>query len=122
MIQWPENLPQQFERQGFSDEFNDLVVRSNLGGGKGKTRELARMGEPAPISGNMLMTDEQWMSFKRWYKEELKGGVLTFHILEPRLDSEEKILRVYFSQAPKAVPIGYNFNRVNLSLTKHGDV
>lgn len=116
MPTWPSDLPQQFERDGFSDSLADQLARPGLPGGPGAARRLAGRREGYPISGRMLMTTAQWNMLTAFWRDDLAYGALEFDFPDP--DDATASIVAALSEPQSLDTIGGEFHSVTLSLER----
>lgn len=81
-MNWPESLPQQFESNGFSDEFADnrYATQPDLGPALVRSRFSSM---PRKVRGSMKMTKEQLKTFRKFWKTDTLDGKLPFLFPDP---------------------------------------
>ena len=115
MPTWPESLPQSFETSGYQDRLPDQLARSGPGE-LVRYRRRARRSEFGPISGEIILTTEQWQTLRTFYWTTLASGTLSFDFPDP--DGGSAPLVVVFEQPPRLTTIGGSLHSVSLEFTK----
>ena len=79
---WPVELPQQFDKDGYQDVFEDnrQLTQTELGPALIRSR-ISSM--PRPIAGVMKMNKTQLDRFRKFWKEDTLGGKLPFLFPDP---------------------------------------
>ena len=113
---FPGSLPQAFRRDGFraSPESNTVAFSVDQGPAKRRRRYTI---VPSLYSGSMLLTPDQWETFKTWYLDTIDGGATDFLLRDP-LGSGT--VRVRFTEPPRRTRRGGNWD-VRMSLRTHGN-
>ena len=82
MILWPHILPQYLQVSGYQEQAGDMMLRSSMEAGPQKVRRRFTAA-PRPLTGDILVTREQFEFFKYWYEFVLLGGTLRFGWADP---------------------------------------
>jgi len=80
---WPASLPQQFEAEGYSENFADNQLRTRMDSGPEKVRRKYT-AEARQITGQMFMTLAQVATLDTFYTITLVAGTLPFDWVHPR--------------------------------------
>lgn len=108
MASWPGTLPSFILREGFSEGFKDLVLRSAMDVGPKKKR-LRSTAAPEPNTYPVELTSAQVDIFKTWFYDDatgVAGGSLNFTMTNPRTGNTDTY---GFTKTPDPVtPSGYN--------------
>lgn len=81
---WPAELPPLFKGSGYAEEWPDASYRSEADSGPGKSR-------PRPDAPNemlprtQILTGTQLERLKRFWRDELTKGALSFEEFHPRI-------------------------------------
>jgi len=108
---WPETLPQILLLEGFAASPRDSVIRSQMEYGPAKVRRRTTSG-PRPIQGNLILTVDQFATFRGFYEDDLLGGSLRFDWVEPETGDP---VEMRFQEAPSWIRVEQFYN-VSLSL------
>ena len=81
-IQWPLDLPQNFQQSGYSEGNIDNVLSTTMTTGPSKSRPKSTEAYQ-PISGTMILTTAQRASFKTFYKDTIYFGAVSFSFPAP---------------------------------------
>lgn len=74
---WPSDLPQRFQREGYSRGFADGRLSTPMEAGPPKTRRRFSSAVK-PLTVTMDEREDAFARLERFYEEELRGGVLPF--------------------------------------------
>jgi hypothetical protein len=79
---WPSSLPQQFEKDGYSDAFGDnrIATQPDLGPALIRSR-ISSM--PRPITGVMMMDHDQLVRLRQFWRDDTLDGKLPFNFPDP---------------------------------------
>jgi len=83
---WPSSLPQKFNADGFQMGMGDGRLRSETDTGPGKMRQRFS-AVMKPMSGQMMMDDDQLVAFRDFLDDDLEGGTLAFTFPRQLTDS-----------------------------------
>ena len=111
---WPTELPEHLEREGFSEDFADTRIFSDVDIGPKIVRRRSTAGV-GKMKGTLILTKEQLIVFKDFYQTELAGGVYPFLWTNPADLDEERLYR-FGSEPPQYTVLGYNTFRLSLEL------
>ena len=117
MLLWPENLPQTFEKQGYSDELPEQLIGSPIELGD-KVRRDPKRSNTTPLGGVMIVSTAEWLQIQNFYIRDLFSGVKSF--MFPDVDNEEQYIDVAFTQSPQFETIGGDLHRIQISLQRQG--
>lgn len=81
MTDWPDTLPSRFERNGFSHELADNALKTKMDYGPSKRRRRTTTSVE-PMTGTMIMTDDQWGDLVEFFKDTVKE-TLPFNFTMP---------------------------------------
>ena len=115
-MDWPSNLPQEFEEDGYKDSLPSQLLYSKIDKYDEDIRRINRHEDISMITGQMYMTYIEWLEVKKWYKDVLKFGVLKFNFPNP--DDITSMISVVFESTPKMRIVGYNYCIIQLSFQK----
>jgi len=76
-IDWPITLPTDVLSEGYSESMPENVVRDRYDVGPVGLRRMAS-GQPYAVSGQILMTDEEWETLVTFCEDTLIGRTLAF--------------------------------------------
>jgi len=76
-IDWPDELPQEFVRDGYSEALPDNLLRDNFDMGPASVRPR-QTAAPFRVSGKMVMTTTQWGEFKDFCEDVIIQRSLPF--------------------------------------------
>lgn len=80
-ITWPATLPQNPQHEGYSEGYEDNVIRSAPDKGPSKTRpRFTRLRKTKSLS--FMLTDAQKATFDTFF-ESIKGGALPYNWADP---------------------------------------
>jgi len=82
MPSWPSNIPQYFNVAGFNEEPIDNAIRTTMETGDVKIRRRFT-GQHYVISGAIDMTAAEFETFRAWWRDNLRDGVLSFDWVHP---------------------------------------
>ena len=128
---WPpkKEIPQRFERRGFSHRLSGNLARTSIRG-YARTRRRSRL-KMEQIQGFMLMTAEQIKRLGKFFDSETRWGNMSFEFPNPYYEKvhpqflrpgsppdngKPEFLTVAFLDAPKWVCVGYDLYKVRLNL------
>ena len=117
MITWPGNLPQTFEKQGYTDELPEQLIGSPVELDD-KVRREPKHSNLTPLGGIMIMSTSDWLQLQNFYLRDLVSGVKSF--MFPDIDNEGQYVDVAFTQAPQFETIGGDLHRILISLQRQG--
>lgn len=83
---WPAELPQKFDESGFSEEFGNNVITTEMDSGPPKKRRRFTASVDK-ISGKMYMTQSQANTLETFYKTTCADGSIDVEMLHPRTGS-----------------------------------
>ncbi|WEX07368.1 hypothetical protein [Chelativorans sp. AA-79] len=104
MTNWPFTLPQSMRLSGFNRGLPDNRLRSQNDVGPAKVRRRASLA-PYPISGDMIMTREQWGLLADFVNRTTGGGTLPFYFPDPFTFDQMGIV-IDFADTPTATVAG----------------
>jgi hypothetical protein len=117
-IQWPGSLPVYGQRDGYSEQFPDIAIRTPMSAGPDKVR-LGAPGGIREIAVTLLLTDAEYGIFKTFYHEITRDGALAFDFTHQRTGAT---IEVYFAEEePKATPASGGHWLVSFSVEKMDD-
>lgn len=76
-LHWPPILPQRPLAGGFSEQFIDPVLRTEMDQGPAKVR-LLEAKPSAQVAFNFRMSAQQYSWFKAWWVDQAKYGAAVF--------------------------------------------
>ena len=101
---WPSDLPQFVQADSFENSIQDTNIVSNNDVGPKKIRR--RFTEPTEIiTHTMWMSRDEVISFRDYYKVNLKNGSATFKFIHPIFNVEAEWR---FQTPPKYTNLGGN--------------
>jgi len=112
-LTWPASLPQSFLVNSFVQKAPNNIVRSAVDSGPAKTRRRFT-ATTIPISGSMIMTKAQFLTFKTFFRDTIFDGALEFDMTD---DVDGGIMTVKFNEPYEASFLGTVWE-VSLSLDK----
>lgn len=113
--EWPVSLPT-FGTDGMAEAEADLFIRSNVDKSIAKQRLVSSAG-PRPLSGQIMMTREQYEIFIRFYHQRLNRGILRFKF--PRTmfpEDSNEMMEVRLTAPPSYVRPSSNLVLVRLEM------
>jgi hypothetical protein len=111
---WPATLPQEILVDGNSEAMGDGRLRSQTDTGPGKVRRRST-AMARPLSGSMMMSDDQLDAFEEFVLDDLGGGSLPF--LFPKTRGGEGTWLVRFGEdMPSWANVGPDLWTVTMSL------
>jgi hypothetical protein len=114
-IDWPDDLPQVFLEGSYNEGMPDNVIRDTYDVGAATLRRRSTAAI-YPVTGTMVMTDDQWVELKAFIADVLLQGALPFGIPEQGdCDSPTGEWLVRFTSPPKRQRMGYDW-QVTLEL------
>lgn len=90
MITWPSSLPQSLLLDGFGQALPENRLRSSVDVGPAKVRRRTSQNVYL-LSGDMVMTVEQWRILQSFVRNDLGEGSLPFTFLDPLYRGERKL-------------------------------
>lgn len=90
---WPADLPQKPLADGYSEEPQSRVLRSQMDAGPPKTRQRYTAGTTA-IPVNMTLSNAQVDTFESFFNSDIQGGSLPFDHMHPRTDQPVSLMIV----------------------------
>ena len=111
-IIWPSELPQKPEKQGYSEEFSNTVIRTSMEAGVDKLRRRYTAGTKN-YTFTYYLTDSQVTVLDDFYTNSCAGGALRFTMNHPRTNVSKEWR---FKNVPKPSLVGYNLYSVTLNL------
>lgn len=85
LLVWPDDLPQRFQRDGFSQGFGDGRLRTSMETGPQKTRRRFS-SVTRPLQVTMDERADAFARLHRFYDDDTKGGSLPFLIRDQMQD------------------------------------
>lgn len=105
-IDWPDDLPQIFLERTYNEGMPNNVIRDNYDVGPATLRRRSTAAI-YPVTGTMVMDDDQWIEMKAFFADVLLQGALPFGIVEQGdNDSPYGEWLVRFVSPPKRVRMG----------------
>lgn len=115
MIIWPETLPQKPLLDGWSDEIqSDAIIRSSVSTGLAKQRPRYTAVND-DVTEKYLLTQDQALVLRDFYKDDLKFGALKFEKPDPLMGN---IRRYRFAGVPPKIERQGIFFVAELTLEK----
>ena len=81
-VSWPGNVPSELERNTWSRQPIDSVVRTPMSAGPPKTRPRSTITRYT-IRGSIVMSETELAAFETFYETDLANGSLTFDFPDP---------------------------------------
>lgn len=113
-VPWPPNVPDEFQRQGFSESFSDNVLRSGTDSGPPKRRRRSTQPERL-LNGTIRMNGSELSEFKAWYLSQIASGARAFEFPDPTHASRATVT-VAFTSPPSWGNIGGDEYEVELAI------
>lgn len=85
---WPPDLPQRFQRDGYSEAAADGRIRQKMEAGPPKVRRRTSAAV-RPVSASVVVDDDGLARFNRFWEEEVAQGSLPFWLPAQSLDGFE---------------------------------
>lgn len=82
MILWPSILPQYLQVSGYSEALANQLLRSEMDAGPAKARRRFTAAT-RPVTGDIVVTQEQLAFFRYWFANVIYGGSLRFGWVDP---------------------------------------
>jgi hypothetical protein len=111
MAEWPSTLPNKMQLGSFAQESELNVIRTDMDVGPAKLRRRVKTGYRV-IEGDVILTQDQLLSFISFFENDVKEGSLPFTWIDPIFETVETFR---FTKSPSWSPYGQYF-RVSLPL------
>ena len=101
---WPASLPQKVLVDGYSEEPQSQVIRTEMDAGPKKTRRrFTAATRSIPVSMNLDLT--QLDTFETFFDSDLQGGSLVFDMPHPRTGATV-VMQIVGDPPYRLTPIG----------------
>ena len=107
---FPASLQDKVNQAGFSNQFGDTLIRSNVDIGFAKVRSRYTKGIDV-FSVTITINKSDYTTVENFFKTTLKGGSLTFNYDHPFTEVETEFR---FVEPPKITPIGGKYFTVTM--------
>lgn len=114
MATWPSELPQEFEEDGYSEVQMENTIRTNVTFGAPKVRRRFT-AVATEISGTLIMTAAQLLTFDTFFSTTLADGSLSFTWAHPRTGVSASFR---FKEPPSKNSSGMGYYKLSCKMEK----
>lgn len=114
MTTWPETLPQEFHREGFSMDFPDGAIRTDMETGQAFQRRRYTAAVQ-PLQGKMWLDQDQYATLLEFWTVTTGMGATQFSWVHP-LTGDAASFRFNTSEPPRITTITAGLYEVQLTM------